>query len=297
MAFLSGQDIKMVQQEGNDTNCFVSLVVDTKGTYVAIVTRKLQSKSEVTIKSLGTSYEFFGEGSKTIAKDCSEIVKTVDKEVIEYFNLQVERHEVPNTLGYLDSRFDEIIAKKNAESSKGNSTSSQEFPQAGHSDGEFFSWLHSGNNSNNAKEPTLFNVPNDKTVPATTLPVDWTPNPQKVHEAAVHIVTLNLILNTKDFNFKYWITRHMNNVYNKVFGCSDIDCKSNLPTAFTEWKDFIIQFVLDYFDDSDIPNALMDDYDQFISIVAQSLIDELSEFSSNNPYIQEYINTLYQYML
>ena len=48
-AFFSGQDNLMLQQEGNDTNCFVSLVVDTKGSYVARVTRKLQSLSLIHI--------------------------------------------------------------------------------------------------------------------------------------------------------------------------------------------------------------------------------------------------------
>lgn len=107
-AFFSSQDNLMLQQEGNDTNCFVSLVVDTRGQYVARITRKVQSKSEVTVKNLGTSYEFFGEGSKEITHNGKEITKEVDKEVIEYFDLAVERHEVSNSLDYLDTRFDEI---------------------------------------------------------------------------------------------------------------------------------------------------------------------------------------------
>ena len=310
-AYFSGQDNAMLQQEGNDTNCFVSLVVDTRGTYVARITRKVQSKSEVTIKSLGTSYEFFGEGSKTIVKDDSEVTKTVDKEYIEYFDLQVERHEAPNSLAWLDSRFDEIAKKKasqqTAYSAVGTkpyvsgspinlgSAPSQYSPQSEHSDKGFFDWLH--NEGNNINGQAVSNVPpaNVNAPVEGELNFNWTPDSKKIHEAAVHMVTLNLILNPKDFNFKHWISRHMANVYRKVFGGFSLD--DGTPTAFTEWRDFIIQFTLDYFDVPDIPDALLDDQDQFMGIVAQAIIDELSEYVNLNPYIQEYINALYQYIV
>lgn len=301
-AFFSGQDIKMVQQEGNDTNCFVSLVVDTRGQYVARITRKVQSKSEVTVKSLGSSYEFFGDGSKAISKDNSETTKIVTKEYIEYFDLQVERHEVPNSLGYLDARFDEIERKKAAANPP-----SAFSPQASYAaplksdehDTSFFNWLHSDKKKESAVQPCLdFSKGQyDKSgSPSADDVCNWTPDPKKVHEAAVHMVTLNLILNPKDFNFKHWVSRHMTNVYRKVFGAYG-EYDTALPTAFSEWRDFIIQFTLDYFDCDDAPAQVFDDPDLLIGIVAQALIDELSEYTNLNPYIQEYINTLYQYIV
>lgn len=267
-AFFSGQDNLMLQQEGNDTNCFVSLVVDTKGTYVARITRKIQSKSEVIVKPLGTSYEFFGNGSKTISNDSTELTKIVDKEYIEYFDLQVERHEVPNTLSYLDTRFAEIELKKKdvAKTSVVSQQTSLDFKDTP---------------KQNATE--------------TETEYDWTPDPKKIHEAVVHIVILNLILNPKNFNFKHWITRHMFNVYQRIFGKpATVD---SLPNAFCEWRDFIIQFTLDHYDEPGIPSYMYDEYDIFTSIVAQSIIDELSEYVDDNPYIQHYINTLYQYIV
>lgn len=302
-AFFSSQDIKMIQQEGNDTNCFVSLVVDTPGNYVAIVTRKVQSKSEVTVKSLGSSYEFFGDGSRSVAKGTSETMKTVTKECIEYFDLQVERHEAPNSLGYLDSRFDEIERKKAADRPSSTST---EIPQSfsdklksRNYDTQFFSWLHDKKDKDSPVEQDLFTdtppVPSsDKSVLDGV--IEWIPNPKNIHEAAVHMVTLNLILNPKDFNFKHWISRHMTNVYGKVFGARG-GYDATLPTAFCEWRDFIIQFTLDYFDYGDTPAQVLDDPDLFTTLVAQALIDELSEYINLNPYIQEYIHSLYQYIV
>lgn len=299
-AFFSGQDNLMLQQEGNDTNCFVSLVVDTKGTYVARITRKVQSKSEVTVKPLGTSYEFFGNGSKTISNGSTELTKIVDKEYIEYFDLQVERHEVPNTLSYLDTRFAEIeLKKKDVAKTSVVSQQTNGFNLKSETDDtQFFDWLHTKDIRNNAvpQQTSLnFKDTHKQNATETETEYDWTPDPKKIHETVIHIVTLNLILNPKNFNFKHWITRHMFNVYQRIFGKpATVD---SLPNAFCEWRDFIIQFTLDHYDEPDIPSYMYDEYDIFTSVVAQSIIDELSEYVDDNPYIQHYINTLYQYIV
>jgi hypothetical protein len=112
-AFISGTDSNTIRTEGNDTNCFVSLVVDTKGTYVAALTRKVQTKLKVTTEDLGTSYEFFGEGSKTVQDEKGPIQQDYkDDCFIEYFMLDVEIEHVDNPLAYLDTRFDEIQEAK-----------------------------------------------------------------------------------------------------------------------------------------------------------------------------------------
>ena len=301
-AFFSGQDNLTLQQEGNETNCFVSLVVDTKGTYVARITRKVQSKSEVTVKPLGTSYEFFGDGSKTIGNDSTELTKIIDKEYIEYFDLTVERHEVSNALSYLDTRFTEIESKKKSAAkilSTSHSCNYNKQQQSENNDPQFFEWLHSNDKTDNNNAPQQISLdfkdnPSQDT-PENDAVYDWTPDPKKIHEAAIHIVTLNLILNTKDFNFKHWITRHMSNVYQKVFGKSNIE--NNFTTAFCEWRDFIIQFTLDHYDEPNIPDYMYDEYDIFMSVIAQALTDELSEYVDSNPYIQQYLNSLYQYIV
>lgn len=300
----SGTDMQTLQIEGNDTNCFVSLIVNTAGTYSAKVTRKVQTKSEVTIKKLGTSYEFFGEGSKELTHDSSETTKTVDKEVIEYFDLEVERQEVPNTLGYLDDRFEEIEKKKQ---SSRVIQSKDSYPGIGDNP-QFLDYLHRIRKSN--QEPEEFDLFGNREANTSKLnkkdygklnntTVDWQPDPKKIHEAAVHLVTLNLIINPDKIDFKQWVTRHMVNMYKKVFGESSmIECKLNSCGAFTEYKDFMIQFILDYFNYDTVPDELMEnDFNYVQGIVAQSLIDEIFEYVEGNPYMKAYYEELSQYIV
>ena len=296
-AYFSGQDMKMVQQEGNDTNCFVSLVVDTRGKYVAIVTRKVQTKSEVTIKNLGTSYEFFGEGTKEITHSNTETTKVVDKEVIEYFDLDVERHEVDNTLAYLDTRFDEIVQKK--EATKNNTKSLSAFVDNILSQKNY-----------NPKEPTLFDTIPSKVQNESFLTAEdhrtlddfadlgWKPNPKRVHKAVVTIITCSFITNPDKFELKQWVTKHMVKVYKRIFGeNSDEEGLSIKGGAFTEWKDFIIQHIMDYFDMGEVPESIAYNDDVYYSIIARAISEELFEYVGLNPYIEDYCNTLNEYIL
>ena len=292
----SGTDLNTLKEEGNERNCFVSLIVNNAGKYYAAITRKVQTKSEVTVKKLGTSYEFFGEGAKNISPDHTETTKVTEKEVIEYFDLEVERHEVSNSLAYLDDRFDEIIEKKAAERKKSNNSSN--IPPTG----TFFDWMHS---KPTPKEQNLFDDAPDRESPALpskgnsqsfqTNTDDWWPDPKKIHTAVVHIIACNLIINTDKFDLKQWITKHMKNVYIKVFGESSMyECEHDACGAFCEWRDFIVQHTLDYFDTTDVP---FDDANLFQSRIAQSINDELSEYIDVNPFIASYMEALELYII
>lgn len=275
-AFFSSQDALMLQQEGNDTNCFVSLVVDTRGQYVARITRKVQSKSEVTVKNLGTSYEFFGEGPKSISEDGKQVSKVVDKETIEYFDLEVERHVVENSLDYLDARFEEIQSRKN----RAKTTS---FIGSNSIDNDFFKGFDRKEN----KELDLFKSPYDSFKESD---LEWMPDPKKIHKAVVNMITCSFIVCVDKFDLKQWIVKHIDKVYKNIFGeCEDI--KEN--EAFTQWKEFVVQFTLDHFDYENVA----DDYNWEIyeSKVAQAIIDELSKFS-DNAYIKAYMEELYYYI-
>lgn len=285
----SGTDLNTLKEEGNERNCFVSLIVNNAGKYYAAVTRKIQTKSEVTIKRLGTSYEFFGEGSKELEHDSAETTKVIEKEVIEYFDLDVERHEVSNSLEYLDARFDEIVKKKEEAKPKENYGSG------------FSDWLH---HRPVFKEQSFFDDSLDKEVTKTPYLSDdsmldnigiedWQPDSKKIHAAVVHMITCNLILNPDKFDLKQWIVKHMSNVYRKIFGESSIyECEHDACGAFSEWRDFIIQYTLDYFDTSDVPDALFETYEIIQSRVAQAMSNELMEFIDVNPFIEAYNEAL-----
>lgn len=283
-AFLSSQDIKMVQQEGNDTNCFVSLVVDTRGKYVAIVTRKVQTKSEVTVKNLGTSYEFFGEGTKEITHDGTETTKVIDKEVIEYYDLEVERHEVSNDLEYLDARFDEIQRRK--------SHVRRESPEVNKG---FLDWLH----EKQPKEQSLFG--NDITLSSeeeekiNDVALSWQPDAKKVHKAVTAMVTCDLIINPDKIDLGQWIVKYMTNVYGKIF--KESADGNSYSTAFEEWKDFIVNFLLYNFDTAGVPDELLCDMELFLSRVAMAMYQELEEYKEVNNYIVSYQDALASYIV
>lgn len=292
-AFFSSQDNLMLQQEGNDTNCFVSLVVDTPGNYVARVTRKVQTKSEVTVKRLGTSYEFFGEGSKEITHDDAVTTKVIDKEVIEYFDLEVKRHEVPNSLAYLDARFDEIIKKKEAKNKQ------RESPWKDKEENDFWGSLHQKDNKPEMDEVNLWkDIKPDDGKKFTKEWSNWKPDAKKIHAAVCKMITCDLIINPDKFDLKQWVTRHMVAVYKRLFGKeSPLEAANECSGTFTEWRDFIVQFTIDNFDLDDVPDEVLEQPIYFQTSIAEAMIKELSEYeTTNNPFISAYCNNLELYL-
>lgn len=292
-AFFSGQDSKMLQQEGNDTNCFVSLVVDTKGTYVAAVTRKIQKKTEVVTKSLGTSYEFFGDGEvKTDEDTMSEATHIVDTESIEYFMLNVEREVVDNPLSYLDERFEEIERKK-AEARRVvpqfvTPSVQKEIPKVTvQEDDEFFDWLHQKQND----EPMLFD---DETMRDLEVNPAWKPDTNRIYQSVCRMICCSLTLNIEKFDLKQYITRHLGNVYKKVF--ADPEAETGY-CGFNSWCDFIIEFMIENYTEPNIPFDMMDD-DTYRAIIAQAMYDQLVPYNDKDKdgYIECYLNSLERYI-
>lgn len=294
-AFFSNQDNLMLQQEGDDTNCFVSLVVDTRGQYVARITRKVQTKSEVTVKKLGTSYEFFGEGTKEITHEDAQTTKTIDKEIIEYFDLDVERHEVNNDLDYLDARFEEIERKKSSNRFSATTSLSE--------------WVY-GTKGAQPKEQNLFGdndyatkelTPADEQRIAEAA-MEWQPDAKAIHKAVVQMVTCSLILNPDKIDFKQWVKKHMVNMYKSIFGnnCEELaigqsDCYISNP--FNNYKDFIVEFMINNVDSSTAPDALQKDWDVIYSRIASAMYSELQTYEKDNVFIAAYMDALTCYMI
>lgn len=288
-AFISGQDSKTLQIEGNDTNCFVSLIVDTKGTYVAAVTRKMQKKTEVVTKSLGTSYEFFGEGEIKTGEDAmSESTKVVDSEVIEYFMLDVEVEHVDNPLESLDARFEEIEAKKKAEKPVKvyvpEKAEEKPFVKPGYDfdgDKDFYEWLHSERKKDSIKEEELFTEAEMMDVD----PSDWQPNEKIIKQLVNQLVTSSLIVNSS-IDLKQWITRHMVNKYSEIF---------NDNTEFELWADYMTEFIIHHYPLGEVPYTMCENDDILYSRIASAMADELGEYPSNS-FLDHYINTLSSYI-
>lgn len=274
--FFSGTDTATLQSEGNDTNCFVSLIVNNAGTYCAAITRKIQRKTEVVTKSLGTSYEFFGDGEiRTDEDPMSECTQIIDREIIEYFMLDVEREIVDNPFDFLDRRFEEITARKNTTSS---------YTQKERDD-EFYDWIHSSKNE--VKELPVFDK---KTMDEMVDYESWYPDPTIIHRLACQMITCSLII-SKDVDLKQWITKHMLKVYSNIF-----DKKDSLG-QFKEYSEFIVEFLITQYEqmsEESIPEELLVYLDIYQQKIAEALLDELGQYPTNG-YIDAYKEILMRY--
>ena len=281
-AFFSGQDIKTLNVEGNDTNCFVSLIVDTKGTYQAAITRKLNLTKKVTVETSGVSYEFFGEGKKALTTGTSPVENVSEETVIQYFMLDVEVEKVENPLDYLDTRFDEIEAKKKAAINPVKAKPStpimlQHKPVD--EDESFFDWIHRDKPSTESpKQAELWD--NDEMDEMVDIS-GWNPDPTIIHHLCCQMITCSLIVR-HDIDLKQWIVKYMEKKYKEIFEDDE---------EFNRWADSMIDFILNHYNDPDVPAQLYDDWDYYMAKIAGAIIDELSEYPSNG-YIDEYIAQL-----
>ena len=272
MAFSSGQDTKTLQIEGNDTNCFVSLIVDTKGTYQAAITRKVQKKVEITRRDLGSSYEFFGQGPVSSGASAATTREIVDEE-IQYFMLDVEREVVDNPYDYLDARFEEI---------ERNKTSKYKYPvteckiPATDNKPVMNDWF---NKPTNFKEPFLF----DNDTMEELKVEDGKPDPDLIKQTVAKLLLCSLAFKNEGFDMKQWIIKHMDNVYKKTFAS---------PAQFNEWCDFAVEYFVTNFDDEKLAQ---DNWDNYYALVAEAMLEELEPYRSNNTYIDNYCNSLTAY--
>lgn len=106
-AFFSGEDSSTLHQEGVNRNNFVSLVVDTRGTYVAAITRRVEIETTFTPHSTA-SYPFFSRKvvPVAVASEPAEIRKT--QYAVQCFPMNVIRHEVNCENEYID-RFADLL--------------------------------------------------------------------------------------------------------------------------------------------------------------------------------------------
>jgi len=306
--FFSGTDISTLRSEGNDQNCFVSLIVNNAGTYCAAITRKVKEKKTVVTKDYSSTYEFFGEGEKT-AKVLAGTTENTEVEniYIEYFMLDVEIEHVDNPLAYLDSRFDEIqeVKKKRVPvtsttinppvikaSEDGNHSpwipnnspivnpASRTFGNDFDDDYSFREWK---DRQNKAKEPTLFSE--DEMTEMLDIS-GWKPDPEIIHQLVCQMITCSLIVSNK-IDLKQWITKWMNKKYEELFGLN--------PSQFEEWKEFIVEFQINQYIDPKVPDEMFEDMNIYQEKIAKAMYNELYPYSENE-YITSYMEVLTLYI-
>lgn len=289
-AFFSGQDFRTLQNEGNDTNCFVSLIVDTKGTYQAAVTRKVETQERIKKEVLKKSYQFFGEGIKDIEKE-QGIEQTNSNTCIEYFMLDVHREVVDNPFDYLDSRFNEIVNNKNRKaeikktdnhtfSYKADDRTLKDWAVANKAE-NFYDWLHSEDKTVGNK--TAENIKTSEEIESFD---EWGPDIDIIHHLSIQLLTASLIINS-NIDIKQWVERHMVRKYKDMFRGDN---------EFSHWAEIIVEFIINHYPNENVPDAVLADYDFYIGRVAEAIYDELDSYPENK-YIKEYKEELTNYLI
>lgn len=105
-AFFSGTDTATLREEGSDRTHFVSLIIDTKGTYQAAITRVIEEEMTATGN---IKYKTFNEKVTT-----SPISYTFSRKRLEYFMLEVTKPIYYNPFQELNERIDEVYKQKAA---------------------------------------------------------------------------------------------------------------------------------------------------------------------------------------
>lgn len=321
--FFSGTDTSTLRSEGDERNCFVSLIVNNAGNYSAAITRKVVSNAVITTVSTPESYEFFGEGSIKLNHDSSETQEEVVQTKIQYFMLDIEKEEAVNPFEYIDKRFDEIKERKEAARKSNyngsgwyNKNSSPCSPWTlsqkpyRSDDDEFWGWLDKKNSEKEVKEevkekeskqqPMLWDDDVMKSLEveaeeAEIIPEDidaeYEPNKEEIRKAVVRLITCSLIHNVDKFDIKQWIRKHMEKVYDKIF-------ESENSQAFKDWCSLFIEFILSNFRDPNIEEETYTHYaDYYQSVVAIAIEQEIAHYANDNPYIEAYCNELEQYIV
>ena len=286
MTFFSDTDTATLREEGNERNCFVSLIVNNAGTYSAAITRKVTKKVQSTLISQGASYEFFGNGTVT-SDEPTQKTETKEETTIEYFMLDVEVEKVTNPMEYLDTRFEEIRHKKATTFSSKSPNSVSSLGVKG--------WYGKTEEpaliQQSIKEPSLWDdaqeVNYEPVSVSTTGSKEWQPNPKDIHRLVTQLVLCSFIVNEDKIDLDKWIKQFMGKKYDFLF---------EFPESFDCWKDFAVEFLLNGFYASDAPEELYEGPDGIQSIVATAMYRGLSKYSGTNNYIDGYLDTLKLYM-
>lgn len=183
--FFSSTDLNTLRDEGKETNNFVSLIVNNKGTYSAAITRKVISK-EVT-------YSFFNKGNITESENSINI---------EYYFLNIEIEKNNTIFENIDDRISEIKNNKKIIKQISLSTIS------------YNSKLFVENKLNSSKYESYFdyNTPNYDEIQV---------NEEIIKSIARQLITCSIIIpNESKVDISKWVI-NMSKLYDRRFGRED----------------------------------------------------------------------------
>lgn len=276
-SFFSSVDIATLKEEGMERNHFVSLIVNNEGTYTAAITRKVKTISNITKK---LSYSTFENKEET-----NEELYTVEEEILEWFNLEIEFEESDSFFKEeLSTRLKEIKQVK-AENSNPLSYNkplysvkyeNNKLPQQGILFPEI-----------DKRREHSFDVDYIENNISKEIPYeDIEPDEKTIKSLILQLLTGSVIIpNESKIDISKWV-QNMVPLYERRFGKDEEGMK-----LFRAWAEGYVEFLCLY--NKDNPQGILDD--AFVTMCAYSIIEELTKLPENK-YIKEYIDILKSYL-
>ena len=238
--FFSGTDTATLQSEGSDMNHFVSLIVNNAGKYTAGVTRKVKLKQTVNEEF---TYPTWGD-----ERVSGNRVFTVEKEYIQWFNLDIEIEGVSNDFEEeMLARIKEIrtnkanFNKKSYEIREGIPSKYGDYPIGSYGSPKGQAVLAGPANTapikREVKQPTLFDDVNEE------LMIDYEKfklSDEIVDWVVKQTITCSVIIpNSSNIDIEKW-ARSMDSLYKKRF--TD---KKEFETFASNFVDFVVNYTED----------------------------------------------------
>lgn len=284
-AYFSGTDINTLREEGNDTNHFVSLIINNEGEYCAAVTRKVTNKYNLNITgNVTSSYNSWDNVPKEKVSKVKR-KKEEEKSFIEYYMLQINKEESPYIPDSLEVRLNELVNKKNNR----NSRLSYWDNYKGNYNNKGFNnnWIrNTGNSISNSSQLSLFN--NDDNYENKYAFInelseeakEYGITPKLLKNQVTQLITCNLFGHyNSNIELDKWAI-NMVEVYDKRF--KDIKSFESYAYAIIEFLEDDLISITSKFPGKDL---------EIQSVWRTELIKELSKYKTNK-YIEKYIEAL-----
>jgi hypothetical protein len=298
--FFSGTDLSTLKEEGNDSNHFVSLIVNNAGSYTAAITRKVKtiSKGESLIE-----YNTFNN----VPVEGESVTFEKENTYIEYYPLEItkeEVHETPKT--ELELRLEEV--RKNAQSfinRKFNSITPAVTANLPHIDIPSVkeekeeetkvetkkytqSYLFSDEEMRQMEAPKAVEEEEVKELDPSIAYDEDHVDPSIVQDTVTQIITGDIFSPFKQsIDIEKW-AKNMPSLYEKRFSNPAVEYDS-----FTYWVDTFLEFLENELFDEELFTKGRDYMD---AIWAYDVIVKLQDFPSNK-YLDKFIESLERWLL
>lgn len=266
--FFSGTDTQELRDGGNDTNHFVSLIVNNEGTYTAAITRKITSKRTV---SEEYSYKSFNDTEYKGAKDYVS-----EDSYLEWYKLNIEIQGDNQYEKEMMERIKELKESKNKVNTiRPVNLNTPDYPHRA-----VQSYTTPVGKGNQIQKELPFEEESD--IPYGKIKID----DKLIQSLLKQLITCSVIIpNSSSIDLEKW-SKAIPKLYSERFGTIHI---------FKEFAEPYVDFILNYVDGSDLPDTITD-VGMAVGLLAYELQERLHKLPKNI-WLDAYIEILDDYII